>query len=221
MMRQALYVFTATAVVAAATWFAFPRAEATPTPVASLLAATAGRAAIVMGDHDDDGNANSNGNGNVNMNTCPAGPDCDADGICDFCELSGTWDGTMCQPVECNLDGFGMPVPQDQCGTASDIDPPDGLPDGQLCSQCIGQPNFVPCDHDGNACTVDLCFNEQCFFVACELPGVVCDDGDPCTTNDTCDGACNCLAGPPVDCSGLTDDCNIGVCNATTGACEA
>ena len=49
--------------------------------------------------------------------------------------------------------------------------------------------------------------------------GQACDDGNACTTGDTCTGgAC---AGTPTDCSGLDDQCNTGVCNAGTGACEA
>ena len=46
-----------------------------------------------------------------------------------------------------------------------------------------------------------------------------CDDSDLCTTGDVCvSGACT---GTAVDCSGLDDICNVGVCNATTGVCEA
>jgi hypothetical protein len=44
-----------------------------------------------------------------------------------------------------------------------------------------------------------------------------CDDGDPCTTGDTCSaGLC---AGTPMVCTSKTDQCNTGVC--TAGTCTA
>jgi len=49
--------------------------------------------------------------------------------------------------------------------------------------------------------------------------GTPCDDGDPCTATDACDGA-GC-AGAPVDCSGLDGACQTGACEPGTGACVA
>ncbi len=49
--------------------------------------------------------------------------------------------------------------------------------------------------------------------------GAACDDGDPCTLNDACrDGVC---VGKPRDCSAKDGACTVGVCNATSGTCEA
>lgn len=45
--------------------------------------------------------------------------------------------------------------------------------------------------------------------------GAACDDGDPCTLQDTCNGGL--CKGKPIDCSSLGDACNLGVC--VGGAC--
>ena len=106
------------------------------------------------------------------------------------------------------------------------------------------RPDGTPCD-DANACTsMDSCvagacagvgtdctgLDDACNAGACDpttgactaMPrpdGTSCDDGVPCTSPDTCTGgAC---AGPPTDCSASADMCNTGMCNATTGACQA
>ena len=111
-------------------------------------------------------------------------------------------------------------------------------------NDCQFTPNDANCD-DGDPCTIDWCdatggcmhdpvdcsgFDDQCHTGTCNpisgiceaVPsneGGACDDGDPCTVLDACvGGAC---AGVDKDCSGLTDQCNIGVCNAVTGVCEA
>jgi len=71
------------------------------------------------------------------------------------------------------------------------------------------------CD-DANPCT-----NDVCTLGACGHSAVIgsCDDGDLCTINDTCVGTL--CSGNPVDCSGLSDVCNLGLCNGLTGLCEA
>ena len=47
-----------------------------------------------------------------------------------------------------------------------------------------------------------------------------CDDGLVCNGVETFDGSV-CQPGTPIDCGSFTDDCNTGVCNEATGACEA
>ncbi|MBI4514807.1 MAG: hypothetical protein HY699_03200 [Deltaproteobacteria bacterium] len=44
-----------------------------------------------------------------------------------------------------------------------------------------------------------------------------CDDGNPCTVNDTCSNS-DC-SGIPLDCSNLDDQCNAGMCDPSTGGC--
>src|SRR6478735_7327861 len=47
-----------------------------------------------------------------------------------------------------------------------------------------------------------------------------CDDGNPCTL-DACPVASRVCEHTPKDCTALKDDCNDGVCDATSGDCAA
>jgi hypothetical protein len=62
-----------------------------------------------------------------------------------------------------------------------------------------------------------------CGVAGCEAEAVVdgdpCDDGDACTDGDSCQAG-SCVSGDALDCSGLDNACNTGVCNPGTGACE-
>jgi hypothetical protein len=74
------------------------------------------------------------------------------------------------------------------------------------------------CD-DGNVCTADSCDpgTGECIQDPTPYNGGSCDDGDPCTVNDTCDdGTCG---GTAKDCSSLDDQCNLGVCEPGSGDC--
>ncbi len=85
----------------------------------------------------------------------------------------------------------------------------------------VCQPGTPPdCSALTDQCNVGVC-NET--LDTCEAQptneGLACDDGDLCTTGDVCTaGVC---AGTAVDCSALTDACNVGTCNPATGICEA
>lgn len=71
------------------------------------------------------------------------------------------------------------------------------------------------CD-DADPCTDDLCDVGVCDHTYNANP---CDDGLNCTDNDVCaSGTC---VGTAIDCSGLDDPCNTGVCDEPTGACLA
>ncbi len=95
----------------------------------------------------------------------------------------------------------------DDCDLNTDIDDPD-------CQDCVGNGD---CD-DGNPCTVNTCVGNIC-QTANQPDGTGCDDGQYCTTPDTCSaGVCG---GPARDCSGLDDDCNQGICNEASDACVA
>lgn len=155
-------------------------------------------------------------------------------------------DGLFCNGVDTCLGGVvvvGSPpncgdsnvCTTDSCDETNDIcvnanntlSCDDGNPctDTDVCAGgiCAGTaiPNCDPCTIDGdcndaNPCTDDTCHPAGvCIYVDNVAP---CNDGDPCTATDTCAaGACG---GTPVDCSGASDDCNLGVCNAVTGVCE-
>ena len=70
-----------------------------------------------------------------------------------------------------------------------------------------------------NTCTAYTCTGGVCGGTIDE--GAPCNDGNNCTTGDTCsaEGVCT---GTPLDCSGLDDSCNLGVCNPYTDpvSCE-
>ncbi len=110
-------------------------------------------------------------------------------------------------------------------GCQSDAECNDGIPctiDACIGNECFNDPlpDCCTCDaqcDDGNQCTEDRCCDGVCDNAP--LPtGFPCGDGNLCTINDACtQGLC---AGTLVDCSYLDDDCNAGVCNQQTGACE-
>ncbi len=86
---------------------------------------------------------------------------------------------------------------------------------GDTCSGgvCVGIP--ANCD-DGNVCTTDTVdpLTGACVHTFNTAP---CNDGDPCTVNDTCAGGV-CVAGTPKNC----DDgnaCTTDSCDGSTGAC--
>jgi hypothetical protein len=81
---------------------------------------------------------------------------------------------------------------------------------------CMGAP--LDCSTLTDMCNVGVCDATTGACVAMPMAdGTGCDDGSLCTTTDVCTlGAC---AGTAVDCSGMSDMCNVGTCDATTGAC--
>ncbi len=149
----------------------------------------------------------------------------------DLCTVSDACTAGACEgaPRDCD-DG-------DPC-TVNACDPATGA--------CTTMPaaDGIACD-DGNACTTgDVCgagvcsgsiapggsaCGDDCNSGTCD-PGTgrcvqtpineggACDDGDLCTVSGVCNaGACD---SSPRDCSGEADDCNTGVCNPVSGACE-
>src|SRR5262249_17822956 len=84
-----------------------------------------------------------------------------------------------------------LPVPHGMpCGSsaASACDAADTC-EGQGVCLANHSPTGTPCPDDGNVCTDDVCDGTgTCRHIA---NGAECDDGDPCTPNDTCrDGVC-------------------------------
>ena len=157
--------------------------------------------------------------------TCDDGDACTTADVC----TNGTCAGTA---VDCSS-------MTDQCHT--------GVCDATTGS-CTAQPvaDGTSCD-DGDACTTsDQCTGgtcagtamdcsamaDACNTAACDptlgscvatpvAAGTACNDGDACTQSDTCDGSGTCVGSNPVDCTGLSDQCNTGMCDATSGTCAA
>ena len=85
---------------------------------------------------------------------------------------------------------------------------------GDACSNgsCVASKN-LNCD-DSNKCTVDVCDPVfGCDHAPLSL-GALCDDGNACTTTDTCIGGV--CAGKPLNCDDA-NACTIDLCTATGG----
>ncbi len=84
-------------------------------------------------------------------------------------------------------------------------------------NSCIQKVPPLVCGADSNPCTTDTCDP----ILGCNWPNTdPCDDGNLCTTGDTC--AARTCTGDPVECLGDGNFCNgIEICNPLSGACEA
>ncbi|MFO0760369.1 MAG: kelch repeat-containing protein [Byssovorax sp.] len=178
-----------------------------------VLAAAGANGAVVLTSAEIMSLNNANGTactlaGECQSGFCVDGFCCSAicnAGACDSCALSGgaSANGT------CTL----------LTGTACD--------DSNACTQtdtcqaglCVGgNPKVCAASdacHDVGVCApaTGICSNPN------KVNGSACNDGNPCTQNDTCqNGAC--VAGAPIVCA-ASDACHdVGVCNPATGICS-
>jgi len=168
-------------------------------------------------------------------NVCHA-PTCDANG-CGQQLLTGTTcpDANLCNGVEkCNNGVCNVPGTPKNCNdnnpcTVDDCDPKTGacintpVSGGELCengdvcdgigvcddnAQCVVQP-AQPCDNS-DPCKVYTCDKVKGCVVS-SFTTAACNDGDPCTTVDKCNGAGACVGGTIQKC----DDGN----ECTTDSC--
>ena len=110
-----------------------------------------------------------------------------------------------------------------QCGVSLENGAPCGDGDpcngGEVCQDgacLVGEP--VVCGDDGDPCTDDVCDSEtgQCGVPA--AGGTLCEDGAPCTVNDTClDGVCQ--EGVQLQCDDDDNPCTEDTCDPQTGEC--
>lgn len=91
-------------------------------------------------------------------------------------------------------------------------------PSTALCSNPTA-PDGTGCD-DGNACTTsDTCSAGTCVAGPPAADSTPCDDGNACTQTDTCHaGACK--GSNPVACAAIDPCHSAGACNPLTGACS-
>lgn len=142
--------------------------------------------------------------------TCDAAHPCPANQVCCNGRCRG---GDCCTDAQCRdpdepicLDFTCSPCTTNrQCGN------------GRVC--CDGQCQSGNCcdedDCQDRACQRKTCTANRCEYAATN--GASCDDGDPCTVEDTCqNGTCS---GRATDCSAQADACNDGVCRAADGQC--
>jgi hypothetical protein len=120
----------------------------------------------------------------------------------DACTIGGTCQGGICGTrVICN---DGNACTSDACNPATGV--------------CVSQ--AIECD-DGNVCTQDSCNGATGHCIFAPLTGSACDDGDPCSTGDTCVVQ---TSQPGPVCVGSfrcddSDPCTVDRCDPDTGAC--
>ena len=172
---------------------------------------------------------------------------CDgASGLCEaqsINEGNACDDGDLCTVLDACTTGLCAGAPKDCSGSG-------GACNVGVCNPANGACETAPSNEDGacddgdlctilDACTNGLCagspvdcssFDDQCVLGVCNPTtgicdsvsaneGEICNDGDLCTASDACtNGLCT---GPFVDCSGLDDACNLGICASSNGFCES
>lgn len=145
-------------------------------------------------------------------NRCTEADRCRNDSECRGTPASCAHLNTECATGECNP-GTG------ECRAVPE---PDNTPcdDLHFCTvndrcgggQCVGANRN--CSALNDTCVLGMCDEEadECVADAAVENGSACDDDNRCTGNGAClDGACQ--PGATLDCSGLTDQCNAGVCD--------
>lgn len=124
-------------------------------------------------------------------------------------------DGDLCTDDTCAPSGGCVYTPEAD-GTKCDDGKYCTLKDACSSGVCTGTPR--DCSSLDGACSVGVCREAQ---KSCgsqpKLDGSQCDDGEYCTTSDVC--AAGICGGKPRDCSSLSGQCVIGVCNEAKKAC--
>jgi hypothetical protein len=160
---------------------------------------------------------------------CDDGVFCTADDTCDEAGecISGPLNDCGVEPPDCQLvqcveaTRTCQLVPGPNGAACTGTDPCllggtcfNGFCTGGTPVDCSGTP--VP-----NACHSGFCDSQNGQCVALPDPtkqGQSCVDADPCSVSETCDAMGGC-AGPPKDCSALTQGCVVGTCNPANGVC--
>ncbi|TVQ97277.1 MAG: DUF4215 domain-containing protein [Deltaproteobacteria bacterium] len=174
------------------------------------------------------------GNGVIEADQeCDDGNTADGDGCSSTCRVEPGWrcegEPSVCEEIPPPVCGNGVIEADQECDDGN-------VEDGDGCSStcrvesgwsCEGEPSV--CRRD---CRVSGCgdLDDDCGRGVCEeatgecryqaFPdGVSCATTDRCLSNATCQsGAC---VGTPVECGHLDGPCAEGVCNPSTGSCEA
>ena len=96
--------------------------------------------------------------------------------------------------------------------------------DGDLCTLIDTCNGAGVCDGGpAKPCVGTICAPQDCqslsgdCVAASAAKGTACEDGNPCTALDACNGQGGCTAGTPQDCG--QGPCWTGQCNPTTGTC--
>ncbi len=123
---------------------------------------------------------------------------CTADFACDFEDRD---DGTACGSTDQCLDGECVDCINDSGCSDLAWGGRDSSCSARVCNgtscEFDDEPNGTNCPDDGNVCTTTTCANGAC--TAFPAAGG-CNDGDPCTVNDSCSGGT--CSGDPMTCPG-------------------
>jgi YD repeat-containing protein len=157
-----------------------------------------------------------------NGTACQSGADCQ----------NGQCVGGTCCASACNSPGACQTATGATCAGGSSCAYPNAADntscdDGDACTvsdvcssgSCVGG-GAASCD-DGNICTTDTCVSPTgCVHDGTGIMTAGCMTANLCTSY-RCDGdaAGTCDAVALVDCTGTSDQCNLGVCSTTTGTC--
>jgi hypothetical protein len=158
----------------------------------------------------------------VDGTACDDGTFCTIDDICQAgrCE-GGKRDcddlADQCNMGVCNEDAQACEAQPVFDGTSCDDERYCTVDDVCNGGACGGSPR--DCTASDDHCNTGVCNEEKS---KCELrpiaQGVACDDELFCTVDDVCrEGVCG---GSPRDCASMSDQCNVGVCDEATSACE-
>ncbi len=134
-------------------------------------------------------------------------------------------DGTLTNGVAWQtVDLVGMVVCTNDATAANGLSCDDGAfcTTGETCTAgACGGGGPTDCSSASDQCNTGVCneATDQCDPDPAPHEADPCDDGEFCTTGETCTaGACD--GGTLTDCTILDDQCNTGVCNETTDQCE-
>ena len=174
-------------------------------------------------------------NGNETDVDC-GGPDCPACADNLGCVEAGDCDSGVCTGGVCVPPGCGDNVLN---GSETDIDcggpSCSGCNEGEVCigdSDCLSQYcsagqcapadclTDADCDNFDGQCTMGTCSPQHTCQATPINQGQGCDDGDLCSMGETCSNG-TCGGAAPVDCSNLSNTCNVGMCNPNNGQCVA
>ena len=151
-------------------------------------------------DDDNDGWIDEEDNCPVNANADQL--DTDFDDLGDACDPDddndGTPDGQDCEPLLANVYPFADEVCDGVDNDCDDAVDEASCDDQNSCTDdtcsgtdgCLYVPNVAGCN-DGNPCTT----GDSCTAGVCEGAFLACDDGKPCTT-DSCDKTKGCVNAP-------------------------
>lgn len=155
----------------------------------------------------------------------PKGGPCDDDDPCSIDDVCG---GGICLPGSAILCEDNVPCTLNKCvyGVGCDFNTPLDCDDGDICTDeicevgvgCIQLSDITETCADPNPCTLDVCDPvEGCIHTPIPDTGA-CDDGNACTTDETCTAGV-CLSAAPLDCSD-GNPCTTDYCDPDTGCVQ-